>query len=221
MSQHTSFDTQTDRPGACGESAPTDSRMVYAVIARAQQGDREALRFLYERYSTSVYRYVRSIVRDEHEAEDVTQLVFTKLMTALTKYDERGVPFFAWLRRLARNQAIDHMRTLKAIPADYLLADRSCEESGIDLLDSISSALAVLPYEQRCVVLLRHLVGLSPKEIADRMGRSESSIHSLHHRGRLALRHELARQGAAPFTLASRSAESASSPQRPALELVA
>ncbi len=56
------------------------------------------------------FGYVRSIVRDDHEAEDVTQHVFTKLMTTLVKYDDRGLPFFAWLLRLARNVAIDHLR---------------------------------------------------------------------------------------------------------------
>ena len=63
------------------------------AVARAKQGDREALRYLYVSYSHNIYGYVRSIVRDDHEAEDVTQHVFAKLMTALGKYDERGVPF--------------------------------------------------------------------------------------------------------------------------------
>ena len=57
------------------------------AVARAKQGDREALRYLYVSYSHNIYGYVRSIVRDDHEAEDVTQHVFAKLMTALGKYD--------------------------------------------------------------------------------------------------------------------------------------
>jgi len=181
--------------------------MTRLAIARAQEGDREALRVLYVRYSGPIYRYVRGIVRDEHEAEDITQLVFTKLMTELVKYDERGIPFFAWLRRLARNLAIDHMRRLKSPPADDLVADTSCEEAGFSRAHTIQAALETLPCEQRRVVLLRHLVGLSPGEIAERMGRSESSIHSLHHRGRVALTRELIRQESAPFTSAAREPE--------------
>ena len=79
-------------------------------MARAKEGDQEAVRFLYVVYVHNVYGYVRSIVRDDHEAEDVTQHVFAKLITAIVKYDDRGVPFFAWLLRLARNVAIDQLR---------------------------------------------------------------------------------------------------------------
>ena len=88
------------------------------AVARGKEGDREAIRFLYVRYSDNIYGYVRSIVRDEHEAEDITQHVFAKLMTVLVKYEERGVPFFAWLLRLAHNAAIDHLRGRRATPAE-------------------------------------------------------------------------------------------------------
>ena len=91
------------------EEAPTEARTVATAVVRAKDGDRDALRFLYERYSHNVYGYVRSIVHDDFEAEDVTQQVFAKLMCVLVKDDDRGVPFFAWLLRLARNVAIDHV----------------------------------------------------------------------------------------------------------------
>ena len=58
-------------------------RRVATAVARAKQGDREALRYLYIQYADNVYGYVASIVKDEHEAEDVTQLVFAKLMTVI------------------------------------------------------------------------------------------------------------------------------------------
>ena len=79
------------------DETPNDRRTVAMAVARGREGDREAIRFLYVRYSHNIYGYVRSIVHDEHEAEDITQHVFAKLMTVLVKYDERGVPFFAWL----------------------------------------------------------------------------------------------------------------------------
>jgi RNA polymerase sigma-70 factor (ECF subfamily) len=161
------------------------------AVARAKEGDQDALRFLYVTYSHNIYGYVRSIVRDEHEAEDVTQHVFAKLMTSLVKYDDRGVPFFAWLLRMARNVAIDHLRANRLTPTENVLDPDS--SSGIDLGhgETVRAALAALPDEQREVVILRHLVGLTPGEIADRMGRSESSVHGLHHRGRRALQREL------------------------------
>ena len=181
------------------DESPEDARMVSLAVARGKEGDREAIRFLYVRYSHNIYGYVRSIVHDEHEAEDITQHVFAKLMTVLVKYDERGVPFFAWLLRLAHNVAIDHLRGRRATPAEEVFgADARADEEGMDRSHSLRDALQALPDEQRSVVVLRHVVGLTPGEIASAMGRTESSIHGLHHRGRRALQLELANRDSAP-----------------------
>ena len=91
-----------------GERAPeevrrpagnTDSQLTRRAIANAQEGDREALHYLYVRYSADVLRYVESVVKDHHEAEDITQNVFVKLTTAIRKYEPREVPFAAWILR--------------------------------------------------------------------------------------------------------------------------
>ena len=94
------------------------SRRVAQAVRRAQAGDRDALAFLYARYADNVYGYVRSIVHDPHEAEDVTQQVFAKLMRVIGKYEEREVPFFAWVLRVARNLAVDHLRRQRSIPVE-------------------------------------------------------------------------------------------------------
>jgi RNA polymerase sigma-70 factor (ECF subfamily) len=184
---------------ALDESTETRSKTRLAV-ARAKQGDQDALRFLYVSYSHNVYGYVRSIVRDDHEAEDVTQHVFAKLITAVVKYDDRGVPFFAWLLRLARNVAIDHLRANRLLPTEEVLDPNATNEPDLDHAETVREALATLPDEQRQVVLLRHVIGLTPGEIADRMGRTEGSIHGLHHRGRRALQQELTRLDSTPNT---------------------
>jgi RNA polymerase sigma-70 factor, ECF subfamily len=181
-------------------TSPEMLRKTSHAVARAKEGDREALRFLYVSYSNNIYGYVRSIVRDDHEAEDVTQHVFAKLMTTIGKYDDRGVPFFAWLIRMARNAAIDHLRANRATPLETLPETRSTGEPKMDELHTVRDALAALPEEQREVVVLRHVVGLSPGEIAERLGRSESSIHGLHHRGRRALQRELRALDTSPST---------------------
>lgn len=170
------------------------------AVARAKEGDRDALQFLYVRYSNNIYGFVRSILRDDHEAEDVTQHVFAKLMTTLVKYDDRGVPFFAWLLRLARNVAIDHLRANRLTPTETVIDPDVSSSADLDRAETVRAALATLPDEQRQVVILRHVVGLTPGEIADRMGRTESSIHGLHHRGRRALQRELVRLDATPLT---------------------
>ena len=181
-------------------STPEMLKKTRLAVARAKEGDEEAMRFLYVTYSHNIYGYVRSIVRDDHEAEDVTQHVFAKLMTTLGKYDDRGVPFFAWLVRLARNVAIDHLRANRVTPTENVLDPGSSAGFDLDRVESVRTALAALPDEQREVVVLRHVVGLTPGEIADRMGRTESAIHGLHHRGRRALQRELTELESTPST---------------------
>jgi len=188
------------RTRATLDDAPETREKTSLAVARAKEGDHEALRFLYITYSQNIYGYVRSIVRDDHEAEDVTQHVFAKLMTSLVKYDDRGVPFFAWLIRLARNVAIDHLRANRVTPTEIVLDPASPSGVDLDRGETVRTALAALPDEQREVVVLRHIVGLTPAEIADRMGRSESSIHGLHHRGRRTLQRELQLLDSTPST---------------------
>jgi RNA polymerase sigma-70 factor, ECF subfamily len=179
-------------------SSPEMLERTRLAVARAKEGDEEALRFLYVSYSHNIYGYVRSIVRNDHEAEDVTQHVFAKLMTSLAKYDDRGVPFFAWLIRLARNVAIDHLRANRVTPVEDVLDPASGTGTNVDRVEAVRAALAALPGDQREVVVLRHIVGLTPGEIADRMGRTESAIHGLHHRGRRALQRELTQLESTP-----------------------
>ncbi len=186
---------------AVDESADGD-RAVRRAVARAQEGDRDALHFLYLRYSDNVYGYVLSIVRDDYEAEDVTQHVFAKLMTVLVRYDQRKVPFLGWLLRLSHNAAIDHLRTRRAIPVEEVYpTDLGGNDEATDLTTTLQGALESLSDEQRSVLLMRHMYGFSPGEIAARMGRTESSIHGLHHRGRRALQAELRRLDSAPATV--------------------
>src|ERR1700742_2469665 len=182
------------------DESPETMRKVRLAVARAKEGDRDALRYLYVTYSHNIYGYVRSIVHDDHEAEDVTQHVFAKLVTAVVKYDDRGVPFFAWLLRLARNLAIDHLRANRLTPTETVLDPDTSATIDLDQAETVREALATLPDEQRRVVLMRHVIGLSPGEIAERMGRSEGSIHGLHHRGRRALQRELQRLDQTPYT---------------------
>jgi RNA polymerase sigma-70 factor (ECF subfamily) len=153
------------------------------------------------RYADNVYGYVRTIVRDHHDAEDVTQQVFAKLMTAISKYEQRGVPFVAWLLRMSHNVAIDAVRARRTTPAEEIFGPdvAVCDEAP-DRARSLHAALAALPEDQRQVVVLRHVLGLSPVEIAEQLGRTHSSVYGLHHRGRRALCAELERLDSTPLT---------------------
>jgi RNA polymerase sigma-70 factor, ECF subfamily len=186
-------------------SGGADSEVVRKAIKAAQSGSTEALHFLYVRYAPDVLRCVRKLVHDDYEAEDITQNVFIKLMSVIGKYEQRAdVPFSAWVIRVARNAALDHLRARRSTPCEEIAASddergRIRHERGRDLRQALES----LPAEQRDVLILRHVVGLTPVEIASMLGKTESSVHGLHHRGRLTLRSTLADLGAAPVVAAS------------------
>jgi RNA polymerase sigma-70 factor (ECF subfamily) len=175
--------------------------LLLKAILRAKEGDPDALTFLYVRYADNIYGYVRSIVRDDHEAEDITQQLFSKLTFALSRYEPRSVPFSAWILRVARNLAVDHIRALRAIPCEEVRpVDSVADDYSFERSRALQDALDALPRDQRQVLILRHVAGLSPGEIARSLGKTEGSIHGLHHRGRRTLQRELSELGAGPVT---------------------
>ncbi len=183
------------------EAADGDSDLVDSAVARVKEGDMSGLHFLYVRYGEDVRRYVDSIVRDHHEAEDLTQSVFLKLISVIKGYEPRGVPFAAWLLRVARNAAVDSLRARWALPSgDIWLKDEGRDRIAFERRESLKAALALLPREQREVVVLRYVSGLPPREIARVLHKTQSSVHGLQHRGRRALRAALEELDAAPLT---------------------
>jgi RNA polymerase sigma-70 factor, ECF subfamily len=186
-------------PSSKAAGASDDGQLVQEAVARAKKGDAEGLHFLYVRYAPDVQRYVDSVVHDHHEAEDITQNVFAKLMKKIDRYEPREVPFAAWILRVARNAALDHMRARRTIPTEEVrVTDSGQAEMSIDRGRALRHALEQLPEDQREVLVLRHIVGLSPVEIAATLDRTESSVHGLHHRGRRTLQASLVELGAAP-----------------------
>jgi RNA polymerase sigma-70 factor, ECF subfamily len=190
---------EANEPNDRSAERQADSRLVQMAVARAKAGDTEGLHFLYVRFASDVQRFVDSLVHDHHEAEDITQNVFAKLMTKIGKYEQREVPFAAWILRVARNAALDHIRSRRSIPTEEVqIADTGQAQLGAERGQDLRQALEQLPEDQREVLVLRHIVGLSPGEIASTLGRTESSVHGLHHRGRLTLQANLEQLGAAP-----------------------
>lgn len=176
-----------------------NSRLVQQAVEHAKAGDDEGIHFLYVRFAPDVHRYVNSFLHDHHEAEDITQNVFAKLMSAIRKYEQRDAPFAAWIMRVARNAALDHLRTRRAVPTeDVRVAEADHAQARLSRNQDLRHAFEQLPDDQREVLVLRHVAGLSPVEIASALEKSESSVHGLHHRGRRALQAKLTELGAAP-----------------------
>jgi RNA polymerase sigma-70 factor, ECF subfamily len=172
------------------------------AIKSAKAGDTSAFHYLYVRFADDVYGFIRSIVQDSHEAEDITQNVFAKLPKAIARYEPRDVPFAAWILRVSRNAALDHIRARRQIPFEEVRTnDNGHEQIGFERSQALRQALVRLPQDQREVLVLRHLVGLTPHEIGERRGKTDASVHGLHHRGRAALRQALSELEAGPVTL--------------------
>ncbi len=168
------------------------------LVAAARAGDPDASAALFDRFHERVYRYVASRVRNPADAEDLTQTIFVKVLEALPRYEERGIPFGGWLFRLARNAVIDHIRTSHAAVDLSEVADRPADAMGPDdvatireEIDEVSAALAELTDDQREVIALRFFAGLSAREAAIAMGRQEGTIRGLQFRAIAALRRRL------------------------------
>lgn len=175
-----------------------------AAIRAAQAGDWEGVRFLYVRHADRICRVVEAVLADKHAAEDVTQDIFAKLIRSIGTYEPRGsVPFSAWIARVARNAALDHLRGRRQIPvAEVRLRDATEPGAESRPLEALKVALSGLSEPQRAVMVLRHIGGFSPGEIAEHLGRTESSVQALHHRGRAKVKLKLTDLGAAPLTRA-------------------
>jgi RNA polymerase sigma-70 factor, ECF subfamily len=184
---------------------PQDAEALVAAAAeRARDGEDDALRLLYLLYADNVFGYVVAIVRDEHDAEDLTSEVFTRLPRALTHYRAGATPFAAWLLRVARNAALDHLRAQRSVPlAEVHATGATAELQAHERLDALKAALSALPEDQRQVMLLRLVAGLTPGEVAEQLGRSVDAVHALQHRARRRLREELTQSGWAPTSAAA------------------
>jgi RNA polymerase sigma-70 factor (ECF subfamily) len=167
------------------------------LVKRAQQGNNNAIGVLYDRHQPHIYRFVWSRVRHQQMAEDMTGEIFTRMVTNLSGYQDTGIPFRAWLYRIARNLIVDHFRQHgERLPLPLDVAENVTEETdSMDVLlqrkitvEYVEQALDQIDPEQREVVVMRFLVGLPLKEVALSLNKSVPAVKSLQHRGLAALR---------------------------------
>jgi RNA polymerase sigma-70 factor, ECF subfamily len=172
-----------------------------SALPLAARGDAAALEYLYRRYAPGVFAYVRRIVRNDYDAQDVTQQVFVKVATSLDKYDARRAGFSAWLLRMAHNAAIDHLRHRgRTLLGDPVEATDDPKQGDLDNSRSLRETFRGLTSAQRDVLLLREVVGLTPREVAKRLGKTEAAVNTCHHRARRAAIRSLVAMGSIPAT---------------------
>lgn len=172
---------------------------VEALVKQAQAGDFTAFGEVYERFAPEIQRYLLRHLGGRRElAEDLTEEVFLKVLERINTFQFRGLPFSAWLYRIARNHMIDHIRVQPKMPIGSLDAapevpERRAERALERSLDrqELAEALGHLTDDQRCAVVLRFLEGLSTAETATRMSKTEDAVKKLQARGLTQLRRVL------------------------------
>jgi RNA polymerase sigma-70 factor (ECF subfamily) len=180
-----------------------DEAAIDALVRRAAAGDAAAFAGLYDTYAPRVRRFLRHQLGDGDVAEDLLQRTFVKMIEALPRYRSRGLPFGAWVFRIARNAVIDHRRTAHpGVPLDEAIDRASDAGDPVAAAEQdqdrvvLRRALDALPADQREVLVWRFFAELSPAETAVLMGRSNGAVRVLQHRALAALRGILGPAGA-------------------------
>ncbi|MFQ5858717.1 MAG: sigma-70 family RNA polymerase sigma factor [Anaerolineae bacterium] len=160
------------------------------LIRRAKEYDPSAFAEIYERYYQRIYNYIYYRISDGVMAEDLCSEVFVKTLEAIDSYTFQGVPFSAWLYRIASNLVIDHYRRQPVQPemswedGRPLVTD---ENPGVSLErhfdhQELRRALRGLTSDQQQVIILKFVDGLSNNEVAHILGKTEGAVKSLQHR---------------------------------------
>ncbi len=161
-----------------------------AIVSAAQRGDQDALGSLYESFFPRVYRYVATRLGNPEDAEDVTEEIFLRIIDNLGSFEFRGLPFGAWVFRIARNEVVSHVRRQKVrsatAPLDELIPDANADHvSEVETQLTIAvvrQAAEKLPEAQRQVIALRFGAGLSVAETAQALKKTENNVKVLQHK---------------------------------------
>jgi RNA polymerase sigma-70 factor, ECF subfamily len=171
------------------------------IVERAQQGDRQALEELYLMHFDRVYSYLQMSVGNRHDAEDLTNQTFVKMLESIDRFEWRKVPISAWLFRIAHNLAMDHFRSRRRWqpeeepPEPPGAEERSAEEEALHSIgrQSMLEMIEGLSLDQQQVLTLKFVFNFSNGEVATILGKTEGAIKSLQHRALGSLQRQLAK----------------------------
>jgi RNA polymerase sigma-70 factor (ECF subfamily) len=170
------------------------------ALIRAAQGDPDAFGVLYERYVTRIYNYIFYRTGHPFDAEDLTARVFMRAINHIGTYRNMGVPFSAWLYRIAHNLVAnwhrDNSRRQEVALEDARDIHEKTDPPEISLMrneefEKLIAILRDLSADRQQLIILKFVEGLSNAEIGVIMGRSEGAVKSLYHRTLLGLRDDL------------------------------
>jgi RNA polymerase sigma-70 factor (ECF subfamily) len=170
------------------------------IVEMAIHGNMDAFSILYQRNINKIFSYIYYRTGNTHDAEDLTARVFHRAMMHVRTYVNTGVPFSAWLYRIAHNLVANWHRDNERkhevpleesefkIPGTKFPETTVMEDQDVELL---LRCIRKLSGERQTLIILKYVEDFSNAEIAEIMGRSEGAIKSLYHRTLLALRYEL------------------------------
>ncbi|MHB8751084.1 MAG: sigma-70 family RNA polymerase sigma factor [Aggregatilineales bacterium] len=185
-----------------GMSTKSRDYTTFDDIALVQYARTDSAAFgeLYKRYVSKIYSYIYYRTGNAHDAEDLTARVFHRALLHIETYVERGLPFSAWLYRIAHNLVANWHRDRarrKVIPLDEFVAAglrSEAPESATEQreeYEELTAAIRRLPEERQQLLLLKFVDKLSNADVGTIMDRSEGAIKSLYHRTLQALREDL------------------------------
>jgi RNA polymerase sigma-70 factor (ECF subfamily) len=183
------------------QAAREDTDAVRRLVGQAQQGDRRALEELYLMHFDRIYSYLHLSVGNRHDAEDLTNQTFVKMLESIERFEWRTAPISAWLFRIAHNLAMDHFRAGRRWQPEEEPPEPEADEwhtAEDEALEAIGrrSMLAMiedLSPDQQQVLTLKFVFNFSNGEVAAILGKTEGAIKSLQHRALATLQRQLAR----------------------------
>jgi RNA polymerase sigma-70 factor (ECF subfamily) len=184
------------------ENAALSTEQEARLVARAQEGDETAISQLYRQHAPGIYGYIASRVGDPETAQDLTSEVFLGVLEGLPRFEYRGIPFSAWLYRIAHDRTADHYRRQGRRPTVPLEEELLPAQEGIVQiaddrlrLEQVGKAVERLSTDQHQVILLRFVAGFKLKEIAYVMDKSTAAVKMLQLRALARLRQLVAQTG--------------------------
>jgi RNA polymerase sigma-70 factor, ECF subfamily len=180
-----------------------DRKQEQQLISAAQRGDEQAFGSLYDAYADKIYRYIAYRVNDNDTAQDLTSEVFLRVVEALPSYQDREIPFLAWLYRIAHARVIDHYRRSQRTGVTQNIDDVELsteDDIDTDLMASyhqeqVRRALLTLTDEQQQVILFRFVEGYDLRQTSEILGKTVGAIKVMQHRAIQALNRALKQQG--------------------------